>query len=73
MSKKNFIPIFIGFCVIALQRYREILKKYRKGQKLEKKHFPNLKKMSRIIHMRNVKPKIQTEQSDRLYNLITTF
>ena len=29
MCKKNFIPITIGFCVIALQSYREILKKYR--------------------------------------------
>ena len=31
MCKKNVIPISIGFCVIALQSYREILKKYRKG------------------------------------------
>ena len=30
MCKKNRIPIFIEFCVIALQIYREILKKYRK-------------------------------------------
>ena len=49
MCKKNFIPISIGFCVIALQIYREILKKYRKRaitlgkktifQKLEKTVF----------------------------------
>ena len=30
VCKKNFIPISIYFCVIALQSYREILKKYRK-------------------------------------------
>ena len=29
-GQKNFIPISIGFCVIPLQSYREILKKYRK-------------------------------------------
>ena len=32
MCKKNIIPISIGFCVIALQSYREILKKIEKGQ-----------------------------------------
>ena len=44
MCNKNFIPIPTGFCVIDLQRYREILKKYRKNgnnsaQKLEKNDF----------------------------------
>ena len=29
-AKKNFILISIGFCVIPLHIYREILKKYRK-------------------------------------------
>ena len=46
--QKKFIPISIGFLVIALQSYREILKKYRKRaitlqktilQKLEKTIF----------------------------------
>ena len=48
MCKKNCIPIAICFCVIALQRYREILKKYRKRAMaitLEKKQFfKNLRK-----------------------------
>ena len=40
MCKKNFIPISVGFCVIALQNYREILKKYRKKAiTLEKKQY----------------------------------
>ena len=40
MCKKNFIPISIGFCVIPLQSYREILKKYIKRTiTLQKEHF----------------------------------
>ena len=40
MCKKNFILISIGFCVIALQSYRETLKKYRKRAiTLEKNNF----------------------------------
>ena len=40
MCKKNIIPISIGVCVIALQSYREILKKYRKRViTTNKKHF----------------------------------
>ena len=39
MCKKNFIPISIGFCVIALQIYREILKRYKKGNKSAKITF----------------------------------
>ena len=39
MCKKNFIPISIGFCVIALQSYREIIKKYRKKGNNWKNNF----------------------------------
>ena len=45
MCKKNFIPISICFCVIALQSYREILKKYRKRAiTLEKTIFQKFEK-----------------------------
>ena len=43
MCKKNFIAISICFCVIALQIYREILKKYRKRAiTLEKNNFSKI-------------------------------
>ena len=58
MCKKNFIPISIGFCVIALESYREILKEYRKSAiTLEKKIE---KKTSSDNHTRNVMPKFQS-------------
>ena len=46
MCKTNFIPISIGVCVIALQIYREIVKKYReRAITLKKKiyFFKNLR------------------------------
>ena len=61
MCKKNFLPISIYFCVIALQIYREISKKYRKREiTLEKTFFPKFEKTARIIHMSNVIPKFQS-------------
>ena len=61
MCKKHFIPISIGFCVIALQSYREILKKYRKRViTLQKKQFfENLRKPFLDIHIKNVMPKFE--------------
>ena len=53
--KYNFIPIYICFCVIALQIYIEMLKKYRKwAVTLEIFFFKNLKKMFLDSQMRKV-------------------
>ena len=62
MCKKNFIPISIGFCVIALQSYREILKKYRKRAITlpKKQFFKNLRKAFLGSPVRRVLPKFQS-------------
>merc|ERR1712074_302625 len=62
LCKTNFIPISIWFCVIALQIYREILKKYRKRAiTLQKNNFfKNLRKPFLDIHIRNVMPKFES-------------
>jgi len=63
MCKKNFIPISIGFCVIALQSYRKILKNYRKWAITAQKHFfKNLRKPFLDIHTRNVMPKLESSR-----------
>ena len=64
MCKKNFIPISIGFCVIALQSYREILKKYRKRAITRQKNnfSKNLRNPFLDIHIRNVLPKFDSSR-----------
>ena len=59
--QKNLIPTSSGFNVIALQIYREILKKYRKRAiTLQKKQFfKNLRKPFLDIYIRNVMSKFQ--------------
>ena len=75
MCKKNFIPISISFCVIALQIYREILKKYRKRAiTLEKSNFSKIKKKTVLdIHTRNVMPKYQSCRLNGVATIAKTY
>ena len=61
--QKIFIPTSSGFNVIALQIYREILKKYRKrAVTLQKNVLQNLIKQFLDIDIRNVIPKFQSSR-----------
>ena len=72
MCKKNFIPISNGFCVIALQSYREILKKYRKGAVTLQKNFFFSKKCL-DSYMRNVMPKFKSYRLNGVAKIETTY
>ena len=75
MCKKNFIPISIGFCVIALQIYREILKKYRKRViTLQKNNFfKNLRKQFLDIYIRNGMPKFESSRLNGVAVIAKTY
>ena len=79
MCKNNFIPISISFCVIALQSYREILKKYRKraitlqkkkNNKKKQQFFKNLRKQFLDIHIRNVMPKYESSKLNNIVDVL---
>ena len=74
MCKKNFIPISIGFCVIPLQSYREILKKYiKRAITLQKFFFKNLRKSILDIHIRNVMPKFESSRLNGVAVIAKTY
>ena len=74
MCKKNFIPISICFYVIALQSYREILKKYRKRAiTLEKNIFQKFENKFLYSHIRNIMTKFQRSRLNGVAVIAKTY
>ena len=76
MCKKNFIPISIGFCVIALHSYREILNKRseKKGNNsAQKQFFNNLRNQVLDIRMRNVMIKLESSRLNGVNVIAKTY
>ena len=73
MCKKNFIPISIGSCVIALQSYRQILKKYKKGNNSPQNIFFKFEKPFLDIHKRNVMPKFESSRLNGVAVIAKTY
>ena len=71
MCRKNSIPIFICFCVIALQIYREIKKKDNNSAK--EQFFKNLRKPFLDMHIRNVMPKFESSRLNSLAVIAKTY
>ena len=74
MCKKNIIPISICFCVIAIQIFREILKKYRKTAiTLQQKCSKIWETPFLDSHMRNIVSKFQCYVLTSVANIDITY
>ena len=75
MCKKNCIPISIGFYIIALQSYSEILKNYRKRAITLKKKtiFKKFEKSFLDIHIRNFMPKFESSRLNSVAIIAKTY
>ena len=75
MCKKSFITIFICFCVIAIQIYRKILKKYRKREITLQFLFKKLRKIVfRYLHKEfyaKIHDKVRTRSRSHVMQLLT--
>jgi len=74
MWKKNLISISIGFCLITLQSYIEILKKCRKRAiTVQIFFFKKLRKLFLDIHIRNVRQKLENSRLNGVAVITKTY